>query len=120
MFKLIFVNDINLVKIITRLAFFLLLVICFSYAVYSENYVPKTNINGSGLKIPRIVSLKNSLTYMRSGPGKKYPIIYEIKKKGYPIKIVAEFNNKFSIFAGAILSPPALTIISFFLSVIFR
>ena len=94
MFKLNFVNDINIVKIyIKSVVFFLLLVILFSHAVYSENYVPKTNINGSGLKIPRIVSLKNSLTYMRSGPGKKYPIIFEIKQKGHPLKIVAEFNN---------------------------
>ena len=39
------------------------------------------------------MSLKNSLTYMRSGPGKKYPIIFEIKQKGYPLTIVSEFNN---------------------------
>jgi len=45
------------------------------------------------LKIPRMVSLKNSLTNMRSGPGKKYPIIFEFRKKGYPLEIVAEYNN---------------------------
>ena len=39
------------------------------------------------------LSLKNSLTYMRSGPGKKYPVIFEIRQKGYPLKITAEFNN---------------------------
>ena len=94
MLKLIFLKDINFLHIIIKqVVFALLLVIYFSQAAYSENYVPKTNINGSGLKIPRIVSLKNSLTYMRSGPGKKYPIIFEIKQKGYPLKIVAEFNN---------------------------
>ncbi|MDC0093571.1 SH3 domain-containing protein [Alphaproteobacteria bacterium] len=67
--------------------------IFFSETAHSENYLPKNNINGSGLKIPRIVSLKNSLTYMRSGPGKKYPITFEIKQKGYPLKIISEFNN---------------------------
>ena len=53
----------------------------------------KVSINGSGLKIPRIVSLKNSLTYMRSGPGKEFPVKFELKQKGYPLKVIAEFNN---------------------------
>ena len=71
----------------------LLLVIFFSQTGLPESYMPKDKINGSGLKIPRVVSLKNSLTYMRSGPGKKYPVIFEIRQKGYPLKIIAEFNN---------------------------
>lgn len=67
--------------------------IFFTQTCLSEIYKPKLSINGSGLKIPRMVSLKNSLTYMRSGPGKKYPIIFEFRKKGYPLKIIAEYNN---------------------------
>ena len=94
MFKLNFLNNINIYKTSIKSVFLaLLLGVFFSEGAYSENYIPKTNINGSGLKIPRIVSLKNSLTYMRSGPGKKYPIVFEIKQKGYPLKIVSEFNN---------------------------
>ena len=54
----------------------LLFVVLFSRTGLPESYVPKDKINGSGLKIPRVVSLKNSLTYMRSGPGKKYPVIF--------------------------------------------
>ena len=73
--------------------FTLLFVVLFSRTGLPESYIPKDNINGSGLKIPRVVSLKNSLTYMRSGPGKKYPVIFEIRQKGYPLKITAEFNN---------------------------
>ena len=94
MLKLIFLNNINILQTFIKSLFLVFLLIIFvSEVSYSENYVPKTNINGSGLKIPRMVSLKNSLTYMRSGPGKKYPIVFEIKQKGYPLKIVAEFNN---------------------------
>ena len=59
----------------------------------SNTNEPKVSINGSGLKIPRMVSLKNSLTYMRSGPGKEFPVKFELKQKGYPLKVVAEFNN---------------------------
>ena len=69
-----------------------------SFPTSSENALsntnePKVSINGSGLQIPRIVSLKNSLTYMRSGPGKEFPVKFELKLKGYPLKVVAEFNN---------------------------
>ena len=71
----------------------LLFVVLFSRTSIPESYIPKDKINGSGLKIPRVVSLKNSLTYMRSGPGRKYPVILEIRQKGYPLKIIAEFNN---------------------------
>lgn len=60
---------------------------------FSKSYKIKDSINGSGLKIPRMVSLKNSLTYMRTGPGKEFPVAFELHQKGYPLKIVAEFNN---------------------------
>ena len=59
----------------------------------SSTKKPKISINGSGLKIPRIVSLRNSLTYMRTGPGKDFPVKFELLQKGYPLKIVAEYNN---------------------------
>ena len=69
-----------------------------SFVISSEQALSNTNelktsINGSGLKIPRMVSLKSSLTYMRSGPGKEFPVKFELKQKGYPLKVVAEFNN---------------------------
>ena len=95
MFK---VNKMNIYifnyKIILYASTFLII----SFIVSSENALSKTNelkvsINGSGLKIPRMVSLKNSLTYMRSGPGKEFPVKFELKQKGYPLKVVAEFNN---------------------------
>ena len=74
----------------------ILLIIIF--IVSSENAVsnqiePKVSIKGSGLEIPRMVSLKNSLTYMRSGPGKEFPVKFELRQRGYPLKVVAEFNN---------------------------
>ena len=78
---------------IKKTTIFLTVLIFLTHPSFSEIYKPKLSINGSGLKIPRMVSLKNSLTYMRSGPGKKYPITFEFRKKGYPLKIIAEYNN---------------------------
>ena len=73
------------------LSFFLLtLVLNDSLA---NNYEPKVAINGSGLKIPRMVSLNQSLVFMRSGPGLNYPIKFELRKKKYPMKIISEYYN---------------------------
>ena len=73
--------------------FLLINFIISSNNALSNSKEPKVSINGSGLKIPRIVSLKTSLTYMRSGPGKEFPIKFELKQKGHPLKIIAEYNN---------------------------
>ena len=94
MLKLTTLKDVYSILFSMKFIFLtLLFIVLFSQTGLPENYIPKDKINGSGLKIPRVVSLKNSLTYMRSGPGKKYPVIFEIRQKGYPLKITAEFNN---------------------------
>ena len=48
--------------------------IFYSQTTFSQINEPKNSINGSGLKIPRLVSLKNELTFVRTGPGKEFPI----------------------------------------------
>ena len=67
--------------------------ILFSESSLSEIENSKKSINGSGLKVPKMASLKKSLTYVRTGPGKEFPIKFEINQKGYPVEIIAEFNN---------------------------
>ena len=78
-----------------KFLFFILFFFTINLIFYSKqtNSEIKYSINGSGLTIPRVVSLKNSLTFMRTGPGKEFPIKSEINKKGYPVEIIAEFNN---------------------------
>ena len=78
----------------TRIIIICLLSLTFftNYSI-ADNYKPKSSINGSGLKIPRMVSLKKSLVFMRSGPGLEYPIKFEFIKKKYPMKVVAEYYN---------------------------
>ena len=95
MFK---VNNMNIYIFNYKIILYASTFMIISFIVSPENALSKTNelkasINGSGLKIPRMVSLKNSLTYMRSGPGKEFPVKFELKQKGYPLKVVAEFNN---------------------------
>jgi SH3-like domain-containing protein len=43
--------------------------------------------------IPRFVSLRADSVNLRTGPGNRYPIEYVYHRKGYPLEIVAEFDQ---------------------------
>ena len=43
--------------------------------------------------IPRFVSLRADTVNLRTGPGSRYPIEYVYHRKGYPLEIVAEFDQ---------------------------
>ena len=49
-------------------------------------------IQGSGLPVPRFVSLKSSKVNMRVGPGREYPLDWVYIRKGLPLKVIAEFD----------------------------
>ena len=42
--------------------------------------------------LPRFVSLRSSEVYVRTGPGKKYPVQWIFRKKGIPVEIVLEYD----------------------------
>ena len=48
--------------------------------------------NGSGLPIPRFVTLKNEETNIRTGPGIRYPIQWVYRHLGMPVEIVEEYD----------------------------
>lgn len=45
------------------------------------------------LPVPRWAALASGETNLRTGPGKRYPIDWVIKKKGLPVEIVQEFEH---------------------------
>lgn len=49
-------------------------------------------VGGSGLPVPRFVSLASSEVNMRAGPGRRYPIRWVYLRKGLPLKVEAEFD----------------------------
>jgi SH3-like domain-containing protein len=53
----------------------------------------KSPIRGSGLPIPRFVSLRSDLVNVRTGPGPRYPIDWVFQRKGMPVEVVAEYEN---------------------------
>lgn len=48
---------------------------------------------GSGLPVPRFVSLKANEVNLRAGPGERYPIDWVYKRVGYPVEITAESDQ---------------------------
>jgi SH3-like domain-containing protein len=47
----------------------------------------------SGLPLPRFVSLKADKVNVRRGPSSDHPVAWVFQRKGYPVEIVAEFEN---------------------------
>lgn len=47
----------------------------------------------TGLPVPRFVVLKANETNLRKGPHVNYPKVWTYKQRGYPLKVVAEFEN---------------------------
>lgn len=48
---------------------------------------------GSGLPVPRFVSLKSDRVNLRTGPGTDYPAAWVFRRAGLPVEIVKEFDN---------------------------
>lgn len=61
-------------------------------ALGGVNFAHAEEGSETGLKLPRMVSLRSSLINARSGPGIRYPIEWVYKQKGAPVEIVAEFE----------------------------
>jgi SH3-like domain-containing protein len=48
---------------------------------------------GSGLPVPRIVSLKSDRVNLRQGPGTEYPTAWVFRRAGLPVEIIKEFES---------------------------
>lgn len=48
---------------------------------------------GSGLPLPRFVSLKSERVNMRIGPGREFQVVWLYLKKGLPIEVIQEYEN---------------------------
>lgn len=57
----------------------------------AQDAVP--SFRDTALKLPRFAALQGEKTYVRSGPGLKYPIKWIFKKRGLPVEIVQEFDG---------------------------
>jgi SH3-like domain-containing protein len=49
--------------------------------------------SGTGLPVPRFISIASKTANMRTGPGKRYPVIWVYKRPGVPVMVVDEFEH---------------------------
>jgi len=52
----------------------------------------RLTVRGTGLPVPRFVTLKSDEVNMRAGPGTEYPVLWQYRKKGLPLRVEAEFG----------------------------
>lgn len=48
---------------------------------------------GSGLPLPRFVSLRSSEINLRTGPGVQYPVDWVYNRKDLPVEVIAEYDT---------------------------
>lgn len=48
---------------------------------------------GDDLPLPRFVSIKSEKANIRTGPGKRYPIKWEVVRKNTPVEVISEFEQ---------------------------
>ena len=53
----------------------------------------KLTVRGSGLPVPRFVSLKFNKANLRAGPGSEYPVLWQYRQVGLPLLVDAARRN---------------------------
>ncbi len=69
---------------------FLFILIFISFPAMAQEKDP---LEGSGLPVPRFVSLASEKVFVRSGPALRYPIKWIYQKEGMPVEVVQEFDT---------------------------
>jgi SH3-like domain-containing protein len=69
------------------------LLLAFVLLVILAARTPVEASSGSGLPLPRFVSLRAAEANMRTGPGEQYPIKWTYRRPGLPLEIVKEFHH---------------------------
>jgi len=57
------------------------------------NAQENTVVNGSGLPIPRFVSLRSDKVFVRTGPALRYPIKWVFQRENLPVEVIQEFDT---------------------------
>src|SRR5688572_3495206 len=80
-----------------RLTILFLCGVVFTLPVHAETAKKEAptppQLKGSGLPVPRFVTLKGKETFVRAGTGAIYPVEWVFKRKGMPVEITAEFDT---------------------------
>lgn len=54
---------------------------------------PPAAVQGSGLPVPRYVSLKSDRVHLRQGPGFDHKVLWVLRRAGMPVEVIQEFES---------------------------
>ena len=76
------------------LALIIIVIIPFSSVSILPGPAQAQNLlQGSGLPLPRFVSMRTAEINLRTGPGVQYPIEWVYRRQHLPVEIIAEFRT---------------------------
>lgn len=88
------ISNTDQLKRVAVLASFAVLLVASLAPVAAQNSGDAAGVPaGSGLPIPRFVSLKSDRVNMRNGPGTDYPTGWVYRRAGLPLEIIKEFEG---------------------------
>lgn len=62
-------------------------------ALQAQGASPVGQVQGSGLPLPRFVSLKSDRVHIRQGPGTDYKVLWVFQRAGLPLEVISEFEG---------------------------
>ena len=63
------------------------------YSIAAQNSRDDRVLGESGLPLPRFVAVSEKQANMRRGPGEDYPLLYQYRRQGLPLEVVAEYGQ---------------------------
>lgn len=78
------------VSTVAALSALMMVIVAQPSAVFAQE--AKLTVRGSGLPVPRFVTLKFDEVNMRAGPGSEYPVLWQYQRTGLPMLVDAEFG----------------------------
>jgi SH3-like domain-containing protein len=69
-----------------------LFLLCVLVALAPLAHAAGPAVGGSGLPLPRFMSLRSAEANMRSGPGTRYPVDWIYTRPDLPVEVIAEFD----------------------------
>lgn len=58
---------------------------------------PSLSVTGNNSSFPWYGSLKKTEVNVRSGPGNQYPILWVYQRAGYPVEVLAKYDNYYKL-----------------------
>lgn len=63
------------------------------FSIAAQTTTDERPLGDSGLPLPRFVSVSKGEANVRRGPGADYPLLYQYRRRGLPLEIVAEYGQ---------------------------